>query len=157
MWAMYFSFGFVSFWITEGEAAVCFQFQWNTTKRGREWWMYGDFGEDGPAGLGAEEQRIHGRDIQHRTGGKQGRIIVDFKKCLKNYKQKTQTASGPCMGGGSGTSARSPHGHLAEQTYFSRPCQGGFSAPKTKCLQCLPKIFSIFPLITTEYLFPCVL
>lgn len=40
--------------------------------------MYGDFGEDGPAGLGAEEQRIHGRDTQHRTGGKQGRIIVDF-------------------------------------------------------------------------------
>lgn len=41
--------------------------------------MYREFGEDGLAGLGAEEQRIHGRDTQHRTGGKQGRIILDLK------------------------------------------------------------------------------
>lgn len=62
--------------------------------------MYGDFGEDGPAGLGAEEQRIHGRDTQHRTGGKQGRIIVDFKKMFKKLQTKNSDSLWPMHGRG---------------------------------------------------------
>lgn len=132
MWTTCVSFGFVSFWIAEGETALGLQFQWNTTKPGRDPWMYRrEFKKDGPAGLGAEGQRIHEGDTQHRTGEKQGRIIIlNKKECFK----KTLTASGPCTGWGSGTSARSPCGHLAKQTCFSRPCQGWVFSTKGELL-----------------------